>query len=102
MSGRITFIGMVQPAVFLDYQSIVYPGAHSKADHKVSYTVQNESLHQFSLVAATPDPFVLHREAKKGARLYSDELNTFTISPIGSAALNAIFDAHDAGKLKLF
>jgi hypothetical protein len=64
--------------------------------------VQNESLHEFSLVAATPVPFVLQHQSKRGARFYSDDLNTFTVSPIGSAALNAIFDAQDAGKLKLF
>jgi hypothetical protein len=99
---RIAFKGSVKPAVFLSFKSIKVPGCHSSADEDFSYEVENESLFDFTLVATTPTVYRLERHTSKSKRLFDSTLNTFIAEPIAASALNDIFDARDAGNLKLF
>jgi hypothetical protein len=99
---RIAFKGSIKPAVFLSFKSIKVPGCHASADENFAYQVENESLFDFTLVATTPTVYRLERHTSKSKKLFDADLNTYIAEPIAASALNDIFDAHDAGNLKLF
>lgn len=100
MTQRIAYSGSVEPAVWLSFKGGKVPGAHASANDDLLYEIRNECLWELQVQATTPTgTFTILRSATSAARRFDTTLDTYTTEPIGAAALNAIFDAKDAGTL---
>lgn len=102
-AGRLGYNGSIQPAIWFSYSSVVGANLPPNADEWFNYVLANESAYEITLVAKTAaGDFKIGRKATSANRFFSDSLNTYTLSGIPAATLEAILDEQDAGTLKLF